>query len=221
MFPQWEKGQADLFAGIRTQGVARHHDLGDTGFVRVGESTRVSACPIDDRDVPAPDRRQQGGHLRHRRMFAWRTREWLRIRVGGRRSEVAWGTTCRPTCCRRAEVEAVEATKHRGVQEQIHAPCRAGFVTKKAQPAPFDVPDSVRMGRRIGDSLPKDGSAQGDSPQIAWSFTRETSRNCQFDTLTLPKNVTEQRIHARDRRPLAGPTDSQQGAAKADANFSS
>jgi hypothetical protein len=41
---------------------------------------------------------------------------------------------------------------------------------------------------------------------------------CQFDTfdrVTLPKNVTEQRIHAWVRRPLLGPTDSQQGAAKA------
>ena len=111
--------------------------------------------------------------------------------------------------------------QHRGVQEQIYT-CRAGFVTKKAQPAPFDVPDSVRMGRRIGDSLPKDGNAQDDSPQIAWSFTRETSRSCQFDTfdtLTLPKNVTERRIHARDRRPLTGPTDSQQGAAKAESQL--
>ena len=170
MFPQWEEGQADLLPETEADERTRSTTLGgrEVRFFRVRpcrEAMRVSACPIDELGVPAPDGRRQGGHLRHRRMFAWRTWEWLRMRVVGRRSKVAWGTTCRLTPRVTTDGKS-KRSKDRGVQGQIHTPCRTGFVTKKAQPAPFVVPDSARLGRRIGWSRSKEGMQAAIPPEL-------------------------------------------------------
>jgi len=66
---------------------------------------------------------------------------------------------------------------------------------------------------------PSRAQSSAFSSMLAWCRLAEVGV-CQFASLTLLKNVNEQRTRTQDRRPPIGPTDNQQGTAKAGIAFS-